>query len=60
MCVCTCMGRSILDIITDRRLQWLVHVGRMSAERLPIAFRRVEEEKAMPWDQEEVERSGVT
>ncbi len=30
------MGLSILDIITDRRrLQWLGHVGRMSAERLP-------------------------
>ncbi len=25
-----------------------------------VAFRRVEEEKAMPWDQEKVERSGVT
>ena len=29
------MGWSIPDIITDRRLQWLGHLGHMEDERLP-------------------------
>ena len=54
------MEWSIPDIIMDRRLQWLGHLGHMENEIAKSdAVWGVEDEKTMPWDKEEMERSDV-
>ena len=56
------MEWSIPDIIIDRRLQWLDHLGHMDNERLQkvILFGELRKNlKDMPWDNKEMERSDL-
>ena len=52
---------SIPDLVMDRRLQWLGHLGRMSEERLPkkMLFGELRKKETIPRHKEKMERPSI-